>query len=189
MALSDKWERFCREYLLDLNGTQAAIRTGYSAKTANAQAGRLLSNPKIKERIAELKNERNTQLSVDAAYVLRRLVEIDQLDVIDIINDDMSFKPVSEWPVSWRRYLSGFDVAELFDGRGEDREMIGLLKKIKWPDKVKNLELLGKHVDIRAFSDRVEVEDVTPAKDPVKRRSRIRELLNRGKPGKPGGTS
>ncbi|MDF3788739.1 terminase small subunit, partial [Enterobacter hormaechei] len=65
-------------------------------------------------------------------------------------------RPVSEWPSSWRRYLSGFDVAEMFEGRGEEREMVGLLKKIKWPNKVKNLELLGKHVDVMAFKEQVE---------------------------------
>ncbi|EHC92980.1 Phage terminase, small subunit [Salmonella enterica subsp. enterica serovar Rubislaw str. A4-653] len=78
------------------------------------------------------------------------------MDVLDIMTDDMSIKPVSEWPASWRRYLSGFDLADMFEGRGEDREMVGILKKIKWPDKVKNLELLGKHIDVQAFKEKVE---------------------------------
>jgi len=75
------------------------------------------------------------------------------MDVLDIMRDDRSLKPVSEWPASWRRYLSGFDIAEMFEGRGEEREMVGLLKKIKWPDKVKNLELLGKHIGVMAFKE------------------------------------
>lgn len=156
--LTDKQELFAREYLKDLNATQAAIRAGYSEKTAQEQSSRLLSNVMVQDRIVELKAERNEEVGVDAAYVLRRLVEIDQMDVLDIMTDDMSIKPVSEWPASWRRYLSGFDLADMFEGRGEDREMVGILKKIKWPDKVKNLELLGKHVTVQAFKENVKTE-------------------------------
>ncbi|ECH0238085.1 terminase small subunit [Salmonella enterica] len=156
MALTDKQEMFCREYLVDLNATQAAIRAGYSEKTATVIGSENLTKPNVQDRIAELKGERNAKVEIDAAYVLRRLVEIDQMDVLDIMTDDMSIKPVSEWPASWRRYLSGFDLADMFEGRGEDREMVGILKKIKWPDKVKNLELLGKHIDVQAFKEKVE---------------------------------
>ncbi|EHX2415852.1 terminase small subunit [Escherichia coli] len=156
--LTPKQELFCREYLKDLNATQAAIRAGYSEKTANEQASRLLAKVNVQNFVAELKAARIEQTGIDAAYVLRRLVEIDQMDVLDIMTDDMSLKPVSEWPASWRRYLSGFDLAEMFEGRGDDREMVGILKKIKWPDKVKNLELLGRHVSVQAFKDNVKNE-------------------------------
>lgn len=158
--LTDKQELFAREYLKDLNATQAAIRAGYSAKTAQEQASRLLSNVMVQARIAELKSDRNEQIGIDAAYVLRRLVEIDQMDVLDIVRDDLSLKPVTEWPPVWRRYISGFDVAEMFEYGGEDggKELAGILKKIKWPDKVKNLELLGKHVDVQAFKESIKTE-------------------------------
>ncbi|CNJ37952.1 terminase small subunit [Yersinia rohdei] len=165
--LTDKQELFAREYLKDLNATQAAIRAGYSEKTANEQASRLLANVNIQSFVAGLKAERVEQVGIDAAYVLRRLVEIDQMDVLDIMTDEMSLKPVSEWPASWRRYLSGFDLAEMFEGRGEDREMVGILKKIKWPDKVKNLELLGKHVDVQAFKENVKNEHSGPNGGPI----------------------
>ncbi|WP_147196011.1 terminase small subunit [Pantoea sp. CCBC3-3-1] len=160
MALTDKQEMFCREYLIDLNATQAAIRAGYSEKTAPTIACENLIKPNVQERIAQLKAERNEQLNIDAAYVLRRLVEIDQMDVLDIVKDDLSLKPVTEWPATWRRYISGFDVAEMFENTGEDgaRELAGILKKIKWPDKVKNLELLGKHVTVQAFKENVKTE-------------------------------
>lgn len=153
MALTGKQEMFCREYLIDLNATQAAIRAGYSEKTANRTASENLSKPDIQARVAELTLERNERNKIDADYVLKRLVEIDQMDVLDIMTDSMSLKPVSDWPASWRRYISGFDLAEMFEGRGEDRDMVGVLKKIKWPDKVKNLELLGKHVRVMAFKE------------------------------------
>ncbi|MBC6659430.1 terminase small subunit [Morganella morganii] len=158
MALTDKQEMFCREYLVDLNATQAAIRAGYSDKTARSVGNENLTKPDIEKRIQELMSSRSEQLKVDAEYVLKRLVEIDQMDVLDIMTDDMSIRPVSDWPASWRRYLSGFGLADMFEGRGENREMIGILKKIKWPDKVKNLELLGKHISVQAFRDQIKSE-------------------------------
>jgi phage terminase small subunit len=158
--LTDKQELFAREYLKDLNATQAAIRAGYSEKSAAAQGCENLIKPNIAERIIELKSARNEEVGIDAAYVLRRLVEIDQMDVLEIVKDDLSLKPVTEWPASWRRYISGFDVSEMFESTGDGgaRELAGFLKKIKWPDKVKNLELLGKHVDVQAFKENIKTE-------------------------------
>lgn len=77
--LTDKQELFAHEYLKDLNATQAAIRAGYSEKTAQEQSSRLLSNVMVQDRLAELKEERNKEIGIDAAYVLCRLVEIDQM--------------------------------------------------------------------------------------------------------------
>ena len=79
------------------------------------------------------------------------------MDLLDILDDDMSIKPLSKWPKVWRQSLSGFDIAEMFEGAGKERDLVGLMKKIKWPDKVKNLELLGKHVAVSAFREQVEV--------------------------------
>lgn len=158
MALTPKQQRFVHEYLIDLNGTQAAIRAGYSAKTANEQASRLLTNVSVRAAIEAAQVERSQATKIDAAYVLSRLVEIDQMDVLDILADDMSIKPIHQWPKVWRQYLAGFDVSELFEGRGDEREMVGFLKKLKWPDKVKNLELLGKHVGVNAFRENVHTE-------------------------------
>lgn len=150
--LTDKQELFAREYLKDLNATQAAIRAGYSVKTAQEQASRLLSNVMVQSRISELKAERNEEVGIDAAYVLKRLVEIDQMDVLDILLPNGELKPIKDWPKTWRTTLSGMDVTEM---AGDDP---GFLKKIKWPDKVKNLELLGKHVTVQAFKENVKTE-------------------------------
>lgn len=152
MALTDKQEMFCREYLIDLNATQAAIRAGYSAKTANRTASENMSKPDIQSRIAELKVQRNDLVGINATYVLNRLVEIDQMDVLDILTPTGELKPVSQWPKVWRTTLSGLDVVEM----ASEGNTSALLKKIKWPDKVKNLELLGKHVRVQAFKEQVE---------------------------------
>ncbi|HBV4903600.1 TPA: terminase small subunit [Klebsiella pneumoniae] len=149
MALTDKQEMFCREYLIDLNATQAAIRAGYSAKTANRTASENMSKPDMQSRIAELKAQRNDLVGINATYVLNRLVEIDQMDVLDILTSSGELKPVSQWPKVWRTTLSGLDVVEM-SAKGNTA---ALLKKIKWPDKVKNLEMLGKHIDVMAFKE------------------------------------
>lgn len=152
--LTDKQEMFCREYLIDLNATQAAVRAGYSEKTAKETGYENLTKPHIADRITELKSQRVEDAKISANYVLNRLVEIDKMDVIDITNDDGSLKPISQWPKVWRTTLSGLDVAEII----QDGSVAGLLKKIKLPDKVKNLELLGRHVEIQAWKDKVEIE-------------------------------
>lgn len=147
--LTDKQELFAREYLKDLNATQAAIRAGYSENTARKIGSENLSKPDIAERIAELNAERLERTKVDADYVLRRLSEIDQMDVLDILTESGDLKPVAQWPKVWRTTLSGLDVMVM----GGEEDTAGLLKKIKWPDKVKNLELLGKHISVMAFKE------------------------------------
>lgn len=156
MALTDKQEMFCREYLVDLNATQAAIRAGYSDKTANRIAAQLLSKLDIEKRIQELMNGRSERLDIDADYVLKRLVDIDQMDVLDILHDDGGIKPIHLWPKVWRTSLSGMDLAEMFESKDGERDLVGIMKKIKWPDKVKNLELLGKHIKVQAFKEQIE---------------------------------
>lgn len=147
LKLNDRQELFCLEYIKDLNATQAAIRAGYSEKTAQPSASRLLLNVMIQKRIAELQEDRTNELKVDARYVLNRLLEIDQMDVIDILNDDGTVKPIRAWPKVWRTSLSGIDITEFMS----EESSAGALKKIKWPDKIKNLELLGKHINVGAF--------------------------------------
>ncbi|EHQ8139874.1 terminase small subunit [Escherichia albertii] len=170
--LTDKQELFAREYLKDLNGTQAAIRAGYSEKTANEQASRLLANVNVQKFVAELKSARVEQTGIDAAYVLRRLVEIDQMDVLDILLQNGELKPIKDWPKVWRTTLSGMDVVEMVSA-----DSAALLKKIKWPDKVKNLELLGKHVSVQAFKDQTSTEITGADGGPVRYADMSEELL------------
>lgn len=170
-------EAYCQSYIkTPENQSQAAIDAGFSPNTAAVKASVMMRDERIQKRIAELMEERNKRNRVSADYVLMRLVEIDQMDVIDILNDDMSIKPVSDWPKVWRQYITGFELADMFEGRGDEKELIGILKKIKWPDKVKNLELIGKHVDVNAFKERLEVSGtVTIADRMAAARRRVKE--------------
>ncbi|HAP2672839.1 terminase small subunit [Escherichia coli] len=170
-------EAYCQSYIkTPENQSQAAIDAGFSPNTAAVKASVMMRDERIQKRIAELMEERNKRMRVSADYVLMRLVEIDQMDVLDILNDDMSIKPVSDWPKVWRQYLTGFELADMFEGRGDEKELVGILKKIKWPDKVKNLELIGKHVDVNAFKERLEVSGtVTIADRMAAARRRVKE--------------
>lgn len=158
-----KREMFCREYIKDLNGTQAAIRAGYSEKTANRIASELLSKPDIQDRVAALQSVRVEEVRIDANYVLKRLIEIDEMDVADILDDGGDFLPIRKWPKVWRTTLSGLDIAIINSGDTE-----AIIKKIKWPDKVKNLELLGKHIGVGAFTEKVDHTSSDGSMSPAK---------------------
>lgn len=167
-------EAYAQEYTkCPENQTQAAINAGFSPNTAAVKASVMMRDERIQKRIAELMEERNKRLRVSADYVLLRLVEIDQMDVLDILNDDGSLKPIREWPKIWRTTLSGFDLSSTIMNMDET-SIETILKKIKWPDKVKNLELIGKHVDVNAFRERLEIDvKMTIAEKMAKARKRV----------------
>ncbi|EAA1242400.1 terminase small subunit [Salmonella enterica subsp. enterica serovar Ohio] len=169
-------EAYCQSYIqTPENQTQAAINAGFSYKTAHVKASIMMRDERIQKRIAMLMEDRNKRLRVSADYVLMRLVEIDQMDVLDILNDDGSLKPIREWPKIWRTTLSGFDLSSTIMNLNED-SIETILKKIKWPDKVKNIELIGKHVDVNAFKERLEVSGtVTIADRMAAARRRVKE--------------
>lgn len=75
VKLNDKQAAFCREYLIDLNGTQAAIRAGYSERTANRIASQLLSKLDVQTFITKLKNDRNQRVETDYDWVLTKAKE------------------------------------------------------------------------------------------------------------------
>ena len=149
-GLRGKQQRFVEEYLKDLNATQAAIRSGYSEKTAAVIGAENLIKPNIAKAIADAEAKREERTQIDSDYVLKRLVEIDQMDVLDIMDDDGNVKPLRDWPKIWRQYISNIETISMDDGEG-------WLKKIKWPDKVKNLELLGKHLGMFVEQKKVDV--------------------------------
>ncbi|MEA3783991.1 MULTISPECIES: terminase small subunit [Enterobacter] len=169
-------EAYCQSYIkTPENQSQAAIDAGYSPNTAAVKASVMMRDERIQKRIAELMEERNKRNRVSADYVLMRLVEIDQMDVLDILNDDGSLKPIRDWPKIWRTTLSGFDLSSTIMNMKED-SIETILKKIKWPDKVKNLELIGKHVDVNAFKERLEIDvRMTIADKMAKARARVKK--------------
>lgn len=149
--LTAKQEMFCREYLIDLNATRAAIRAGYSEKTAREQAAQHLAKLNIQERISELKEERQERVQIDADYVLRQAVKLHERCMQEI-------KP---------KCVGGIQIADengnnlfVFDSAGA----------------AKSLELIGKHVNVQAFREKIEsdvnIKGSVPIRDWIKNRAK-----------------
>ncbi|MGR3574028.1 MAG: terminase small subunit [Sagittula sp.] len=153
MTLTAKQARFVEEYLIDLNATQAAIRAGYSAKTARSQGQRLLTNVDVERALSEAQSKRSEKTGINAEWVLKRLADEAEADVADLYDEDGNLRPVHEWPVIWRKGLvAGLDVEEVT----VEGTVISRVKKLKLSDRIKRIELIGKHVDVQAFKDQVE---------------------------------
>ncbi|MBN8935741.1 MAG: terminase small subunit [Rhizobiales bacterium] len=155
-GLTPKQRRFIAEFLVDLNGTRAAIRAGYSPKTANEQAAQLMAKPAVKAEIDARIAARSQRTQIDADWVLKRLaLEVDA-DLADLYDDNNNLKAVSEWPEVWRRGLvAGVDINALFEGTGKDRVQIGYVKKIRLADRIRIIELIGRHIKVNAFQETV----------------------------------
>jgi phage terminase small subunit len=152
--LTPKQARFVSEYLIDLNATQAAIRAGYSEKTANEQGARLLANVSVASAIENAKQQREQATQIDANWVLKRLADEAEADVGDLYNEDGSIKPVHQWPKIWRQGLvAGIKHQELRDSEGNRTGEF--IVDVKVSDRIRRLELIGKHIRVNAFQDTV----------------------------------
>lgn len=134
-GLTPKQKRFCDEYLIDLNGTQAAIRAGYSKKTANEQGSRLLTNVNVKEYIEQRMAEKEKTLIADQDEVLRYLTAV-------LRGESKSEEIVIE---------------NIGDFTSEARTM---QKAPSEKDRLKAAELLGKRYSL--FTDKVNVDGAVP---------------------------
>lgn len=168
--MSPKQERFVEEYLIDANATQAAIRAGYSAKTAQVQSAQLLANPDIAAAIDAKRAERSERTQIDADWVLKRLAAEADADVADLYNQETgALKPVHEWPLIWRQGLvAGIDVYE----EKIEGVKIGETVKIKLSDRIRRLELIGKHIRVNAFQEQVSVSGLDTLADRLARASK-----------------
>ena len=135
--MTDKQERFCEEYMIDLNATQAAIRAGYSPKTAREQAPRLLANVSIQNRIAQLQAEQSRRTGVSADRVVRELAKIAFANASDLIDPETA---------SVKLDASRDDLAAIQSIKVKSFGEDGLEHEIKLADKLRALDLLGKHL-------------------------------------------
>ncbi len=172
--LTAKQQRFCDEYLIDLNATQAAIRAGYSLKTARAQGQRMLTNVDIQTYISGLIKKREERTEITQDSVLHELALIafakasDYARVIEkdaMVEVDGNMVPVLDEDGNQVKYRTVEPI--LTDELTEDqKKAIAVIKKgrdgfeIKPYSKIQALELLGKHLGM--FTDKVEVKNTTP---------------------------
>lgn len=134
MKLTAKQQRFCDEYLIDLNATQAAIRAGYSEKTSNEQGSRLLRNVSVKEYIAVRMAEKEKRLIADQDEVLKYLTAVLRGE--------------------------GCEEVVVVEGCGDGHSRATTVTRDVCPkDRLKAAELLGKRYSL--FKDSVKL-DVTP---------------------------
>lgn len=160
MALNDKQRRFAEEYIVDLNATQAAIRAGYSAKTAKQQGQRLLTNVDVQRHLSAAQAERSKRTKVDADWVLQRLTEEAKADLADIYDENGNLKPIHTWPLIWRQGLvQGVEtVTEKIGYDAEGNPEFAQVRKVKLPDRSKRIDMIGRHVGVQAFKERVEID-------------------------------
>ena len=132
VKLTPKQERFVEEYLIDLNAKQAAIRAGYSAKSAHVEGSRLLTNAKVAAAISAAKQERTEATKIDAEYVLRKLHQIIER-CLQEVHPALHAKT--------RQPMKDKDGNTLFTFNAAGANQA--------------LALLGKHTAVAAFEDRV----------------------------------
>lgn len=139
--LTDKQEMFCKEYLIDLNATQAAIRAGYSKKTANEQGSQNLVKLSIQKRIAELKEERSKRIEIDSDGVLKELKNWAEGDYTELML--LTAKQIKELSPEIRRLITGFKrVTRRIPGTDEEEIQI----EVKFIDKQKAMEMIARHI-------------------------------------------
>lgn len=149
--LTDKQQRFVDEYLIDLNATQAAIRAGYSAKTADQQGSRMLANVKVKQAVAEKQAQRSKRTGVNQDRVVLELAKVAFAKMTDIVDSKGRIKEDA----------SPDDLAciESIKYKESDNEYGGSVEReVKIASKLKALELLGKHLGMWSDKFNVTVE-------------------------------
>ena len=156
MSLTAKNKVFAQEFLIDNNQTQAAIRAGYSKKTAYSIGNELLNKPEVKEYIKELREKRQVRTQIDADDLLKQLQAMRISDYADIINPETgAFKIITDWPLVWRQMIDGLEIKELFERDGDGKNQhIGNLHKIKFVSRTAIMKMFGDHVNIKAFQQK-----------------------------------
>lgn len=135
----------------NFNSTKAARESGYADGSAAQRGYELSHNTLVLIEVARLVEQRNKRLQVDADYVLDRAMEFDSLDVRDLLDYENNVLPLKQWPKSWATSISALDFGELVQASGDPNKLIQAIKKLKLPCKQRNLELIGKHIDVRAW--------------------------------------
>ena len=151
--LTAKQERFVAEYLIDLNATQAAIRAGYSVKTAAEQSSRLLTNVNVMQAIDKAKEKRAIRTEVTQDRVLQELGRIAFFDLRKLYREDGSMKAMHELDDESAAVLAGVDVVEMKSGTADHSPLY--VKKAKIPDKVAALSLAMRHLGM--LTDKTEL--------------------------------
>ncbi|OZB11179.1 MAG: hypothetical protein B7X67_04995 [Rhizobiales bacterium 39-66-18] len=140
--MTPKQHRFVEEYLIDLNATQAAVRAGYSPKTAAFIASENLRKPYISEEIDRAMARRSARTEITQDRVLQELARLAFLDIGGAFAADGTLLPLQEMAPDVRAAIAGLEVNEILN----EGAVIGRAKKIRLTDKVGALTLLMRHL-------------------------------------------
>jgi phage terminase small subunit len=163
-VLTAKQSLFKIEYLIDFNATQAAIRAGYSKKTASVIGYENLRKPYVVHAIFEAMNNREKNVETSAEWVLKALHGEAIADIADLYTESGRLRTVNEWPLVWRTGLvTGVKVKQEFEYKDGEKFPVGVVTEIKLSDRIKRLELIGKHHAM--FTDNVNLGGEVSLKD------------------------
>lgn len=156
--LTEKQKRFVSEYLVDLNATAAAKRAGYKDPNIGRQ---LIAKNNVYAAIQKEIQERSQRTEITQDMVVRELAKLGFFDIRKLFDKDGKPLDISKLDDDTAAALVGLDVQDVSDGDGN---YVGFIKKYKMADKIKALELLGKHVGAfdRQDKQQAAVEDLTP---------------------------
>ena len=168
VALTPKQERFVQEYLVDLNATQAAVRARYSAKTAYSMGQRLLKNVEIQNAIQEAVDKRSQRTEITQDWVLEELRKVAATNgsvyakVVTKKYPELVFDEETGEEKQVSRLSQFVELIDTDDLTADQKSAISGIEQTKYGikvstyDKVKALELLGKHLGM--FSDKPQQE-------------------------------
>lgn len=154
MALNGRQERFAQEYIIDLNATQAAIRAGYSEKTAYSIGQRLLKHVEIQERIQQAMKERATRTGITQDRVLREYARIAFFDPRKLFDTDGNPINISELDEDTAAAIAGLEVVQELNS---ETGSTSYTKKYKITNKLGALDSLAKHLGM--FDGKQETHD------------------------------
>ena len=173
--MTAKQERFCVEYMVDLNATQAAVRAGYSEKGAKVRGCKLLTNVNLTKRIATLRKEQETRTLVEADDVIKELALLgfaNMRDYIQITDEGEPFVDLSELTREQASAISEVVVEDFKDGRGIDARDVRKVR-FKLHDKRGPLTDLAKHLGLFVDRHHHVHEEYDPANFSIEENRRI----------------
>lgn len=146
--LTAKQARFVEEYLIDLNATQAAIRAGYSAKTAGSVGSENLQKPEIAAAVAQAQAQRSARTGITQDMVLAELAKIGFSDLRRVLGQGGGILDPKDWDDETAGAISSLEVVTRMDGQSDEdgNRVPESVHKIKAWDKLSALEKLGKHL-------------------------------------------
>ena len=136
---------FCNEYVnFKGNATEAGVKANYSQAEIRTLHIKLLRRPEIKAYIKELRSDIIGRLRIDGLDIAHELSRIAFSNIMDVYDNDMKIKPLSEFTDKERASIASIEVLDEYVGQGSFKELSGHTTKIRFHDKLKALEMLGK---------------------------------------------